>query len=792
MCKVSVIIAAYNVENYISETLNSVLSQTLSDIEILVVDDCSTDKTPDIIKKYAALDPRVKHIRNEVNKSAMQVRRIGVEHASGDYIMFLDGDDSYVLTACEAAYNSIRRVNVDMLQFETEIFFDDPQKANAPEEHAIRQYLASTPAKAVTIDQFGFLNKSFKGQINFTVWNKIYRANLVKKANEHVPDQYANMAEDVLFSCLIQYYARTFEAIDARLYRYRIGTGISTSTKPTERQLTAIAKNAYLYNYIKQWLSERGADRACRRILHRIHQQLFTQICYTYFHKLEEDQKNPFIEQILQFCPVEELLLAFSAYVSAGHVSAEAMAAEMKKLNLFATSKKEVRTVGVFYYRMFNGGVESVLSTLTDIWIKRGYNVVLFTDAEPNKKDFYINPLVKRVITPAIKDPNWYAQQKRIRVFRQALIENNVDIMVYNAWINPHIVLEEMIIKSCGIPLIIHTHSMFCAELNCPDSSVAYYYSALHRLLAPADSIIALNDVDVAWWKAMGCKAFKTVNPIQLPLSTQPAALEGNHVLFVGRISPEKQVLDTIRIIEQVVKEIPDAVLHIVGSGDDPNYAKRIDDYIETHKLQKAVKMEGFTTNVLPYYQQADVMLSTSMYEGFSLALTESKVCGLPLVCYFLPNWDLARAPKGMINIPQGDINAAAKAIVDILRDRDLKQRMGREARESAEELLSIDLSAHWDRIFEQTLQPTQKEDGVKILPPLETAINLAVGKYTEGIIKRGNIPGFQSGGSQYQSEQVQILVDTLKGIENSESYKLGLFLTAIPRKLKRVFKHRK
>ena len=130
MSKVSVIVAAYNVEKYIANAMNSLISQTLKDIEIVAVDDCSSDATFEMLQKYAELDERVKVVRHSVNKSSMITRKTGVEHANGEYIMFLDGDDMLTADACEIAYKAITTENVDVLQFNTKIFFQDDSLFN--------------------------------------------------------------------------------------------------------------------------------------------------------------------------------------------------------------------------------------------------------------------------------------------------------------------------------------------------------------------------------------------------------------------------------------------------------------------------------------------------------------------------------------------------------------------------------------------------------------------------------------------------------------------------------------
>ncbi|MDR0935023.1 MAG: glycosyltransferase [Erysipelotrichaceae bacterium] len=89
--KVSIITPAFNDERYISETIKSALGQTHTNFELIIIDDCSSDKTVDVIKSFN--DERIVLIRNSENKGAAYSRNLGIKNASGDYIAFLDGDD---------------------------------------------------------------------------------------------------------------------------------------------------------------------------------------------------------------------------------------------------------------------------------------------------------------------------------------------------------------------------------------------------------------------------------------------------------------------------------------------------------------------------------------------------------------------------------------------------------------------------------------------------------------------------------------------------------------------------
>lgn len=92
---ISVIITAYNVEDYISDSIKSVLEQTYKNVEIIVVCDKPLDNTEKIVDELAQKDDRIRVIKNEVNVGAGMARKLGIEAANGEFVTFLDGDDYF-------------------------------------------------------------------------------------------------------------------------------------------------------------------------------------------------------------------------------------------------------------------------------------------------------------------------------------------------------------------------------------------------------------------------------------------------------------------------------------------------------------------------------------------------------------------------------------------------------------------------------------------------------------------------------------------------------------------------
>jgi len=112
--KVSAIVPVYNVEMYLEECLDSIVKQTFNDIEIILVNDGSTDRSPEIMKLYASKDSRIT-VLNQPNSGVSAARNTGIEHASGEYILFVDSDDMIVPDAIEKLYRKADETGAELV-----------------------------------------------------------------------------------------------------------------------------------------------------------------------------------------------------------------------------------------------------------------------------------------------------------------------------------------------------------------------------------------------------------------------------------------------------------------------------------------------------------------------------------------------------------------------------------------------------------------------------------------------------------------------------------------------------
>lgn len=130
---VSVVTPVYNAEEFIRETIDSVLNQTFENFEFLLIDDCSTDSSADIVKKYAEKDERVKYIKLKENSGAAVARNTGLENAKGRYIAFIDSDDVWYPEKLEKQLNFMNENNEAFTYTKYEHITEDGEVRSTPD-----------------------------------------------------------------------------------------------------------------------------------------------------------------------------------------------------------------------------------------------------------------------------------------------------------------------------------------------------------------------------------------------------------------------------------------------------------------------------------------------------------------------------------------------------------------------------------------------------------------------------------------------------------------------------------
>lgn len=128
MSKITVCIPVYNVEQYIKRCLESILNQSFKDFEVVVVNDCTPDKSMDIVRQYAEVDDRIRIIEHEVNHGQMMARRTAYMAAKGDYITFCDSDDTLPCDSLKTLLDKAENSNADIVSGTIEYIKDNGER----------------------------------------------------------------------------------------------------------------------------------------------------------------------------------------------------------------------------------------------------------------------------------------------------------------------------------------------------------------------------------------------------------------------------------------------------------------------------------------------------------------------------------------------------------------------------------------------------------------------------------------------------------------------------------------
>lgn len=193
---VSVIIPCYNAQQYLAETLDSVLTQTELPVEVVCIDDGSDDGTPDILRAYAQKDVRVTVIR-QINKGQSTARNVGMGESRGEFILFLDSDDLLAPGAVASLYARARRDELDILYYDGRSFYESEQLRQAyPYYETAYEYSAQLPDVLTGRELFCAMQRDGKYRVSPCLG--LYRRDYLVR--EGISFQEGIIHEDIIFS----------------------------------------------------------------------------------------------------------------------------------------------------------------------------------------------------------------------------------------------------------------------------------------------------------------------------------------------------------------------------------------------------------------------------------------------------------------------------------------------------------------------------------------------------------------------------------------------------------------
>lgn len=336
---ISIIIPVYNVEKYIHRCLDSVLNQTLKNIEIILVDDKSPDNCPKICDEYALKDKRIKVIHKEKNEGLGLARNSGLDIAQGKFVAFIDSDDFIDHNMYEDLYNHAVMNKCDTV-FCSLNFFEN-NHVTPFKEVSKEMYFEGPEIKQFLLDMVG-PNPSFKSDVKYmvSVWKAIYSKEIISKHKIHFLSEREIASEDMIFH--IDYLSKTQKiTFIPKFYYFYVKNTSSISHTYTKEKIQRL-KNFLIE--VSQKLSllypeEEYKTRVYRKYLHylrialQIHIKMNTQF-FSCLQEIKNECSDEFYHSFIKEYPYKQLPIKHKIFFIAVKYKLKIILWAMLKLSL--------------------------------------------------------------------------------------------------------------------------------------------------------------------------------------------------------------------------------------------------------------------------------------------------------------------------------------------------------------------------------------------------------------------------------------------------------------------------
>lgn len=714
--RVTIILPTFNDESTVADTLRSCLSQTLTDIEIICVDDASSDRTPEIIAEYGQRDPRIRLVRSATNRSAFQARRVGVQLASAPYILFVDGDDELLPTLAERTVREIERRQADLVGFAVEVVSTDGtpvggyQKRLKPMHRELRgaEVLAGLfPA-----------GEPAQGQL----WRYLFRTDVLREAYARLPQDIAlPRVNDLPVMFLVAALSQHYVSIDDRLYRYHFGRGGSGQAVTSEERaafyVAAVESVGCLGTAVRTLARSNASPTALLDSFESARYSVIGNVCAYLMKHTTPDLLPRALELLSAATSATDLAIAATGFCPE-------WLPELKRYSLsLPLPQRPVRHVMLATPRLTTGGVSSVVLAQTEALIAAGYEVTIVCRRHGNDPSL-------------VPEGAGYIEMAGRGLFRR-LIEwaelcrgRGVDLIIDHQilycrdW--PEFVLTA---RGLGVPTIGWIHS-FAARPIFEQHDLISLITANATLL---QTLVTLSPLDVAFWKLRGiAHAVFLPNPIPawIAATDKPKRLDSGpfHLVWWGRLDERtKRVSELLAVAEELSRLGVNFDLTVIGPDWGGMTAQRFNADASERGLGAVVRAVGEKRgdDLLAAIDAADAFISTSVIEGYQLTIAEAQLRGLPVFMYDLPWLTLLRDNDGVVSAPQGDAAALAAAVASAAGSPQRFNDLAAAALAAARRETTRDYSALYVALVEGTLPPEFSPDPT--LADAKTLLDLTI-----------------------------------------------------------------
>lgn len=678
--KVTIVIPVYNGEQYLKNAIDSALDQTYKNIEVLVVNDGSKDKTDEIAKSYGN---KIKYI-NKTNGGVASALNVALKEMSGEYFSWLSHDDVYLPEKIEKEVNALSTLknkdtvivcNVDIVNHSLALIRHNKIPDNARKSMAC--YLAFDQSVGLNgcallvskklFDKHGYFNENLKVTQDYDMWFRFatHEDFFIIDDNLVLSRQHENQG------------SKTMTEVHSEVDNLH------------SRFINEIEINEFL-NYVNHDID------LCKNY--------YTQYLYTMNCKKSAVQALILYINILRFQHKDKDALDF--------INKEVFANTNSDLNSSLFSNIETKSKKkklVFYNNIWiKGGIERVLSKVFDGLIN-DYDIVFVSTNLNEKAGYPLPPTIKQIqISPNLN-------QNICHVLLFICILEKADIFIGNQNLDAFFIPTYKLLKESNIQSIACNHYNYFLpfQLNWLQNIAQirnYYYKF-------ADAVTWTTTSSQMVYNCINNNGYYLPNPNSFNVQ-EPKTTYGRNIICVGRFNDLYKRLDlSLKCFKMILNKVTNATLTVVGPYDldmvFPDSNQTLKELLKDLKLpENQITFVGETSNPLDYYKKADVFMLTSETEGFGMVLTEAATCGVPSVAFNITGLDdiIINGENGYL-VDMLNIEAMSEKISHILLDDEKKVIMSKKALELSHRFELNKIINMWKDLLNSLSGNTLKKD---------------------------------------------------------------------------------
>lgn len=688
---ISIIVPVFDDERTLGAALLSARRQTIENVEIICVDDASTDESAAVVGQHRAQDDRVRLISHPTNLSAFQARRTGVLAARAERVMFLDGDDELAPDAAEKALAAADASGADLVGFGVTVIEKDGRTGGSYERR-----LQPTHRRLDGVDVLRGLfpvGRPAQGQL----WRMLFRTSILREAHELLPDDAVfPRVNDLPLMFLAAALASSYASTADRLYRYHFGRGGSghdvDSIERARFYTSAIDPITAISPAVEKIATQHPDPQLIRETYESARLSMIGYVCSQLMDRSVGSTLDAALEHLHTVASAHDIVHAAARFYP------RTLGTLKMHTHLQRDSERPVRSVLLVTSTLRTGGVSAVIASQAHYLRAAGYRVTVVArsagsepSAVPDGVEFV--ELTGRDLVD------------RLERWAQIVRTHEVDVVIDHQILYTDSWPEFALMAGAeGAATIGWMHNFVGRPIYDGNDRL----SLIERCSAVLDRLVVLSPLDVAYFRLRGVQNVSWLPNPPSPLLRESAAHRARkqppagriELLWWGRLEQHtKQVYELIEVGAQLRSLGADFRLRVIGPDWDDVTAAKFNARSRRRGLGDRViavgprRGEGLREAI----DGAHVFVSTSIIEGYQLTIAEAQARGLPVAMYDLPWLTLVQNNDGIVSAPQGDARGLAERIIDLVGDVDRYARASKASQDAAERAVAYDFMRLYD-----------------------------------------------------------------------------------------------